>query len=51
MAIITGAASGMGAATAKVFVREGAMVIAADILDDNGQQVVNDVIAAGGNAI
>ena len=32
VAIISGAASGMGAATARIFAREGAKVVIADVL-------------------
>jgi 3alpha(or 20beta)-hydroxysteroid dehydrogenase len=43
IAIITGAARGTGAATAKRFVAEGARVVLVDILDDLGQKVANDL--------
>ncbi|HET7881053.1 MAG TPA: glucose 1-dehydrogenase [Acetobacteraceae bacterium] len=41
VAIISGAASGMGAATARLFVREGAKVVIADVLEHEGGQQVN----------
>lgn len=46
VAIITGAASGMGAATARMFAREGAKVVIADMLAHEGQQVT-DFIGTG----
>ncbi len=39
VAIISGAASGMGAATARMFAREGAKVVIADVLEDEGRRV------------
>ncbi|WP_267202599.1 SDR family NAD(P)-dependent oxidoreductase [Limosilactobacillus kribbianus] len=50
VAIITGATSGMGKTTAELFAREGAQVIIADINDDHGGEVVENIQAAGGQA-
>jgi NAD(P)-dependent dehydrogenase (short-subunit alcohol dehydrogenase family) len=49
VAIITGAAQGIGAAFAVGFAKEGARVVIADILD--GKEVVKAVEKAGGEAI
>src|SRR5947209_13994679 len=46
VAIISGAASGMGAATARIFAREGARVVVADVLEHEGRQVANSNGAA-----
>jgi 3(or 17)beta-hydroxysteroid dehydrogenase len=46
VAIITGAASGMGAATARMFAREGAKVVIADVMEHEGRQVVDAIGAA-----
>ncbi|UCC16359.1 MAG: SDR family oxidoreductase [Dehalococcoidales bacterium] len=51
VAIITGAASGMGNAIALLFAKEGASVVAADIDDAGGQQTVNEIISASGKAV
>ncbi len=46
VAIISGAASGMGAATARRFAKEGAKVVIADQLTAEGQDVANEIGAA-----
>lgn len=46
VAIISGAASGMGAATARLFAREGAKVVIADVLEREGQEVAAAIGAA-----
>src|SRR3954452_17064873 len=46
VAIISGAASGMGAATARMFAREGAKVVIADVLEHEGQQVTGAIGAS-----
>src|SRR5262245_36582486 len=51
IAIITGAASGMGRATAIKFAEQGARVVVADINDDGGKLTVEKTRAAGGEAI
>ncbi|RZC56066.1 hypothetical protein C5167_014916 [Papaver somniferum] len=43
VAIITGAASGIGEATARLFVEHGAFVVVADIQDELGDQVVSSI--------
>ena len=49
-AIITGAASGMGAEEARLFAREGCKVIVADVSDELGESVVEEVGRSGGDA-
>src|SRR6201994_1899400 len=46
VAIVSGAASGMGAATARMFAREGAKVVIADVLEHEGRQVADGIGAA-----
>jgi len=50
VAIITGAASGIGRATAKRFAQEGARVVVADINPAGGQACAAEITAAGGQA-
>jgi len=50
-ALVTGAASGMGAATARLLAREGAKVAVADMLEAEGRAVVAGITAAGGTAM
>lgn len=50
VAIVTGAASGMGAATAKLFAEQGARVAAVDLNDGPLQEVVAEIAAAGREA-
>ena len=50
VAIVTGAASGMGASMARLFAQEGAKVAVADMLETEGEQVVADIRKAGGTA-
>ena len=50
VAVITGASSGIGAATAQRFCREGAAVVVADLNDAGGRAVVDACVAAGGRA-
>ncbi|HQT78785.1 MAG: cyclopentanol dehydrogenase [Rhodospirillales bacterium 20-64-7] len=45
VAIISGAASGMGAATARIFAREGAKVVIADMLEQEGRVVADSINA------
>ncbi len=51
VAIITGAASGIGKATAKLFAEHGAKVVVADIDTVGGEQTVSDIQAVGNVAI
>ena len=50
VAIITGAAGSMGAEEARLFAREGAKVVIADVFDDDGRQVEAEIAETGGEA-
>lgn len=50
VAVITGAASGMGEATAKLFAAEGASVLIADVQDAKGEATAQAIVAGGGKA-
>lgn len=43
VAIITGAASGIGRAAAELFASEGAIIIAADVIDEAGQELADEL--------
>jgi NAD(P)-dependent dehydrogenase (short-subunit alcohol dehydrogenase family) len=48
--VVTGAAVGMGAATARVFGEAGAKVLVADVDEEKGGQTAEAITAAGGTA-
>jgi NAD(P)-dependent dehydrogenase (short-subunit alcohol dehydrogenase family) len=50
-AVLTGAASGIGAATARLFAREGASVSILDIDDAAAQQLAREICDGGGEAV
>lgn len=51
VAVITGAAQGIGAACARLFAAEGARVVAADLNEANGAVLIEEIVNAGGSAI
>jgi NAD(P)-dependent dehydrogenase (short-subunit alcohol dehydrogenase family) len=51
IAIVTGAGNGMGESMARIFARERAKVVVADIAEEDGKRVAADIVAAGGEAI
>jgi NAD(P)-dependent dehydrogenase (short-subunit alcohol dehydrogenase family) len=50
VAIVTGGAHGMGEAEARLFAKEGAAVVIADVLDQMGEAVAADISAGQGRA-
>jgi NAD(P)-dependent dehydrogenase (short-subunit alcohol dehydrogenase family) len=51
VALITGAASGIGRATAGLFARHGARVVAVDVNEAGGQETVESIHASSGDAL
>lgn len=51
VAIVTGAAMGLGAAAARMLVREGASVVLTDIKDREGEELTRAINADGGKAL
>ena len=51
VALITGAGTGIGRATAKLFAQEGAKVVIAELNTDAGEQTAHLIAQAGGDAI
>jgi NAD(P)-dependent dehydrogenase (short-subunit alcohol dehydrogenase family) len=51
VALVTGAASGIGRASALAFAREGAKTVVADILVEGGEETVRIIKEAGGDAL
>lgn len=51
VALVTGGGSGIGKATAIIFAREGAKVMVADLNGEAAEQVKEEIIARGGEAV
>ena len=51
VALVTGAGGAIGGAAARGFAKEGAKVVVVDLDEAGGQKTVDDIKAAGGEAI
>ncbi|MCS6925095.1 MAG: glucose 1-dehydrogenase [Candidatus Binatia bacterium] len=51
VALISGGARGQGAVEGKLFAREGAKVVLGDVLEEEGRRTVEEIRAAGGDAV
>jgi len=51
VALISGAARGLGESQATLFAREGARVVLGDVLEEPAQRVAEQITAAGGDAV
>jgi NAD(P)-dependent dehydrogenase (short-subunit alcohol dehydrogenase family) len=51
VAVVTGAASGLGRASVMRFAKEGAAVVVSDLNSQGGELVVSEIAAAGGRAV
>ena len=51
IAVVTGSTSGIGAAIARAFAKEGAQVVITGRREDRGEAVVGEIVGAGGQAV
>ena len=51
IALVTGGGSGIGRSTSLALAREGASVVVSDVVVEGGEQTVNFIKSAGGEAV
>ena len=51
VALVSGAARGIGAETARQMAKAGATVVVGDILEERARETVKDIVDAGGKAL